>query len=275
VIKEVLIATNLIEKLVMSRKPEARPSAVSAAAASLRRDVLNMEDGELLGSEDDLIARYGVSRPTLRQAAALISQENLLKVKRGVGGGYFARQPSTRAVAHMAAIYLRSRRTEVREIIEAVAPIRIALARLASNNGDKKLLASLKRFLETERQQGPDQRFKDFVKAEREFGRLLGELGDNRVIALFMETLYDFSSMLSVDEDIYVKNPERVSDYRIRRNQLAEAILEQDEELAAVAARRCSMITADWYSEGLGGKRGSMLLEVFGMNEGMPAKHNA
>jgi len=50
-------------------------SAAHRAAHALREDILAREDGELLGSEDELMERLGVSRPTLRQAARLLEHE--------------------------------------------------------------------------------------------------------------------------------------------------------------------------------------------------------
>src|ERR1700742_5135849 len=92
------------------RQPSA---AVRQVVEGLRAQSLQCAEGEMLGSEDDLLARYRVSRPTLRQAAALVTQEQLLQVRRGVRGGYIARRPTSRAVAHMAAIYLRTRDTSL------------------------------------------------------------------------------------------------------------------------------------------------------------------
>ena len=44
------------------------PTAVSATVDMLRDEILQRDDGEWLGWEDDLVERLGVSRPTLRQA---------------------------------------------------------------------------------------------------------------------------------------------------------------------------------------------------------------
>lgn len=225
-----------------TENPSKRRSTVRAVADALRLDVIDRAHGDLVGSEDDLIERYGVSRPTLRQAAALISQEQLLEVRRGVGGGYFACRPNSRAVAHVAAVYLRSRRTRLVEILQAVQPIRVELAKLAARSRNQEARQRLRQFLEHEQRVDEAQiRYKDFVRAEREFGRLLGELSGNHVIALFFEILYDFSSMLRGTDDLYHDHPERVIETRSKRNRLAAAILEGDEEIAVVAAKRCSL----------------------------------
>lgn len=74
------------------------PTAVSATVDMLRDEILQRDDGEWLGWEDDLVERLGVSRPTLRQAARLLEAEELLVVKRGTNGGLFARRPTTDTV---------------------------------------------------------------------------------------------------------------------------------------------------------------------------------
>ena len=45
--------------------------------------------GDFLGREDDLAARFGVSRPTLREALKLLSSGNLIRASKGPGGGIF------------------------------------------------------------------------------------------------------------------------------------------------------------------------------------------
>jgi len=236
-----------------SAKAARKPSAVRAAADALRRDAIDREDGELLGAEEDLIRRYGVSRPTLRQAAALVAQENLLRVKRGVGGGYFVSRPDSRAVAHMAAVFLRTRHTRVSEVIGALAPVRIEVAKLAAAGEDAAAREEMRQFLAKERGSADDQiRYRDFLRSERDFGRILGEMGGNKVISLFLDILYDFSGMLGRGEDIYVNRPDRVNEYRDKRNRLAEAVIEGDVELAIVAARRCAMVAQEWILKDLG-----------------------
>jgi GntR family transcriptional repressor for pyruvate dehydrogenase complex len=222
-----------------------RRSIVRRVADAIRRDALERADGELLGSEDDLIRRYDVSRPSLRQAAALVSQENLLVVKRGVGGGYFARRPDSQAVTQVAVVYLRSRRTQVEDIIRSYAPIHIELARLGARNPDPALKARLRAFLDDERQQS-DTSYGEFLRQGREFSRLLEELAGNNVLALFLEILLDCSALLSPDEDMFRNRPERVAEYRTKRNRLAEALIEGDEEMAVLAASRCASDTIEW-----------------------------
>jgi DNA-binding GntR family transcriptional regulator len=78
-------------------KPQGDPglsTTLRQTVEALREESLRCAESELIGSEDDLLASHNVSRPTLRQAAALVAREQLLQVRRGVGGGYIARRPT-------------------------------------------------------------------------------------------------------------------------------------------------------------------------------------
>src|SRR5690554_8119325 len=88
-------------------------SAARKAASVLRDHILAGHEGEYLGSESELLERLGISRPTFRQAARLLEHEQLLVIKRGVGGGFYSRRPSIHTVANSAALYLRSEERRV------------------------------------------------------------------------------------------------------------------------------------------------------------------
>ena len=73
-------------------------SAIDTAAANLRSIVHSAEEGALLGSEEALVTKLGVSRATVRQAARLVEREGLLRVRRGINGGYFAARPDAHSI---------------------------------------------------------------------------------------------------------------------------------------------------------------------------------
>jgi DNA-binding GntR family transcriptional regulator len=152
----------------------------------------------------------------------------------------------------MAAIFLRSLNATVAEVIDAVGPLKIELVRLAATSRLESPRAGLKEFIEREaRVSEGEVRYVDFLRSEREFGRLLGTLSDNKILALFIDILYDFCATISRGEDLYINHPERVADYRRKRYRLAEAILDGDEESAVLIARRSAMNTAEWMFEDL------------------------
>lgn len=103
-------------------------------ADELRHSILAGElgEGDSLGTEHSLIERFGVSRPTLREALRIVETEGLISVVRGVLGGVVVHQPGHRQTARTAALVLQSRNValadvfEVRTIIEPTAARMIA-----------------------------------------------------------------------------------------------------------------------------------------------------
>jgi GntR family transcriptional repressor for pyruvate dehydrogenase complex len=230
---------------VLKKKESLSTSVVKTVAARLRADSLQCKDGALIASEMDLIARYGVSRPTLRQAASIVVQEQLLTVKRGVNGGYVATRPAGEAVAHMAAIYLHESGTDLREILGAAEPIRVEMARLAALNADADARRQLEEFLGSELQPN-DQSYRGFLRSEREFAEILGEGGGNRVLSLFLKMIYDLAASVRPESDVYVGQPDRIVEYRKARAAIARAVLDRDPEIAMLCAKRGSALVAHW-----------------------------
>lgn len=91
----------------MTRKREVR-TAIETAAMELRKIVLELAPGTLLGSEEALIARLGCSRSTVRQVARLLEREGLLKVRRGINGGYFGARPDAGTIEATVSTYLET-----------------------------------------------------------------------------------------------------------------------------------------------------------------------
>ena len=204
-----------------------------------------MEEGAFLGSEDELLALLGVSRPTFRQAAKLIQQEQLLTIKRGVGGGFFVRRPSADAVTHMTAVYLQSRKATLQDAIQASLPLFEEGARLAARRRDPAVCARFSHFLKREEhtiETAPDD-FRAFLRSEREFGIIFASASGNPLLELYLLVLYEFSATLH-RQSLFYKQPKRLAAYRALRDKLAMAILDGDEEVALVLARRSSEFTA-------------------------------
>ena len=240
------------------RDSKANPtSAVDSAARQLRIQALAEPEGTFLGSEEEMIERLGVSRPTLRQASSRVVQENLIRIKRGVGGGYFAARPGSLSVSRMAALYLMSRNAGLYETTAAMKPIRAELAMRAASNPDPELRARLQLFVQAQAEADESQEsteghgYREFLRSEREFGQILGDMSQNAVLTLMLDILYDFTSQLRRDQDVLINRPDRVRTYRQLRNKLAAAILDSDTEMAELASHRCSGIIEDWMHKGL------------------------
>lgn len=75
--------------------------------------------GALLGSEADLIDRYGVSRGVLREAIRLLEHKQVVRMRSGPGGGLIVAAPAAAAVAENIANYFVLSAVANDEIFEA------------------------------------------------------------------------------------------------------------------------------------------------------------
>ena len=229
----------------MAKPGAERSSLTRNVTGLLRAEIFLCKDGELIGSEDELVARMGVSRPTFRQAAKIVEQERILRIKRGQGGGYFASRPSPKAVAHMAAVFLQGRDLKLRDVIVATGPLFIGIARLAARRADRKPLQPLRDFIDSERGK-LDQPFDnvEFLASERLFTRLYAPLGGNAMLELFYLTAFDFAANMT-HETVY-DDPKHVRVYRQLRFDLSQAILRGDADVAELLAARANQALLVW-----------------------------
>jgi DNA-binding FadR family transcriptional regulator len=108
-------------------------SPIDAAAAKLRTIALDAADGALIGSEESLVARLGVSRATVRQVARLLEREGLLRVRRGINGGYFAARPDETTIENAVSAYLDTLDMDPEDITTVASVLWIETMRKAAS----------------------------------------------------------------------------------------------------------------------------------------------
>lgn len=225
-------------------------STVKRCANAFRVKVTETGDGEFLGSEEELIAYFGVSRPTFRQAAKILESENLLTIKRGVGGGYFARRPSIDMVAHITSVYLNSQNAKINHIYRVTWTLYIDTAREAAANKDVAVRQSLKDFyFEGRELEELCQSVERFIEIDERFSRQYSKLADNPIMELFLNIVYDYCS--ETTHLMYNNNTDRMTRWIKARNKLIECIVEGHQKNAVAAAKSCCNISKKWITEDL------------------------
>ena len=88
-----------------------QPRVAEIIAARLRDDILSgrLKEGDVLPSQDGLLAEFGVSPPALREAIHMLELDGLISVRRGNMGGAVVHLPSADRTAHMISMVLQSR----------------------------------------------------------------------------------------------------------------------------------------------------------------------
>ena len=69
--------------------------------------------GEVLGSQSELIERYGVSRAVFREAVRLVENQQVAFMRRGPGGGLVVTEPTVDAIIDAAVLYLHRANTRL------------------------------------------------------------------------------------------------------------------------------------------------------------------
>jgi DNA-binding FadR family transcriptional regulator len=113
------------------------PKAAELVAVALRGRILRREllPGDRLPAETSLMAQYGVSRPTLREALRLLEAQELLEVRRGARGGGVVRQPSTKPAIEAITVWLLLTQPGLTRVTEdRLASIAAAALDLASSS---------------------------------------------------------------------------------------------------------------------------------------------
>ncbi|GGJ62874.1 FadR/GntR family transcriptional regulator [Streptomyces brasiliensis] len=106
---------------VGSLQPPRLPKMAELIANQLRRQIVRgqLAEGEALPSEAELLERFGVSRPTLREALRVLESESLITVRRGAHGGARVQVPNIDVAARYAGFVLEHRGTTLADVYEA------------------------------------------------------------------------------------------------------------------------------------------------------------
>jgi GntR family transcriptional repressor for pyruvate dehydrogenase complex len=105
------------------------PKRSELIASVLRREILEAisegrsKPGDILPSEKDLIERFRVARPTMREAMRILEVDGLVDFRVGARGGAFMRLPSVDIAAHHIAILLQLQAAPVLDVWDLQACI--------------------------------------------------------------------------------------------------------------------------------------------------------
>jgi len=104
------------------------PKAGELVAAALRRQIITgeLQPGEPLPTESLLMARFGVSRPTLREAFRILESESIIKVLRGAHGGARVMAPDGTVAARYTGLLLQYQGVPLADVYQARTAIEVS-----------------------------------------------------------------------------------------------------------------------------------------------------
>lgn len=220
------------KKVPKDRRPE-RGNLVGRTADALRDIAFAAEEGELLGSLQDLSRRLGVGVITLQKAARVLEHEGVLKARRGPGGGYSASRPDAASLERLLAGFLRTHPASFGEVLNITSLLFTELCGAAAEVRDPRLLGELVKVQEALRD-GTART--DQAAFEAEFQDLLFRMVEWPLFELLTRVTLRFASTAMDRQPLGQLGA--TDAWRKGRERIVAAIIAGDPELARFEADR-------------------------------------
>jgi DNA-binding FadR family transcriptional regulator len=180
---------------VSRRFGAARRSASEQVAFEIRRYVSSgaLAPGERLGTEQELAAEFGVSRPTLREGLRLLAGSHLVRASQGPGGGIFVESTGNegmrRNVSESIAAMLETDSVSLADLVEARIQLEVPLAGLAAEQATD---ATAQQLLAAIAEAGGNHPAAEaFRAADTRFHRVIAAAAGNELLRAFTSWTLD------------------------------------------------------------------------------------
>jgi DNA-binding FadR family transcriptional regulator len=224
---------------------EPRAKLAEVVAGRLRDDIVTSgwPVGSVVGSESDLLARYGISRAVLREAVRLLEYHSVARMRRGPGGGLVVATPDPQASVETMALYLEYKHVSGGDLVAVRDAVELGMvSRVTARHDEPGVAERLERAVRW-LGEGPAE---DQDKADQ-FHAELAALAGNPVLALFLRILTDLWRRHSASEREEA-SPEVRAEVELVHRRISEAVLAGDEGLARHRMRRhLAALTERWH----------------------------
>jgi DNA-binding FadR family transcriptional regulator len=214
-------------------------------AEGLRERILSGElgDGDMLPKQDDLLAEFRVSPPSIREALRILETEGLITVQRGNVGGAVVHRPQPAKAAYMLGLVLQSRAVALGDVQSALRYLEPACAAVCALRPDREttVLPRLKDNIDRSRAALDDA--SAYIGLARQFHVELVDCCGNATMSLIIGAL---ESLWSAHVDRLARRPAQHGSFADREVRLAtlkdherlcDAIAEGDPAAAERIAR--------------------------------------
>nr|WP_090276923.1 FCD domain-containing protein [Mycolicibacterium komanii]CRL70652.1 GntR family transcriptional regulator [Mycolicibacterium komanii] len=170
------------QDLIAPRIDSRQAKLAGRAAEQIVADVIELgwPVGHVLGSEAELLERYGVSRAVLREAVRLVEHQRVARMRRGTGGGLVIDEPDVDAVIGPTVIYLLRANATLDELFDTRIILEELVAELASQRAGEADISTVRETLADE----SEGNFTEYRRLHTQLAALTG----NPVLQLFVET---------------------------------------------------------------------------------------
>lgn len=184
--------------------------------------------GDSLGTESELIQKFGVSRPTLRESLRILESQGVISMRPGPRGGIIVRRPNVDFVAHALSLYLRLNEVPFIEIVKARLEIEPSLAYSAAVFGTDEDFGEMQASIDRMKKIGGDPM--EFASENRAFHACVAKASKSAVLETFWSVLAIVASGERHGMRYTEKNRRAIVDFH---QQILNACRKRDGGLAA------------------------------------------
>ena len=176
-------------------EPLVTESLAKQIAENIREAIINgsLKVDERLPTEEELAARFEVSRPTIREALKRLAAQHLIRSRRGPTGGTFVNRPSQDEVrlnlTNAMTLLVGMGEFNLTDIAETRQGLETLCCRLAAERRSDAQLAAMAAELDIQRD--PKLSDVDFCASDVRFHRVLADATDNSLLKFIMLTVID------------------------------------------------------------------------------------
>lgn len=217
----------------------ARPRKLGELVAyAIQRDIaeLNWPVGQVLGNQESLMARYSVSRSTLREAIRQVERHGIAEMRRGVNGGLVIQQPARDSVVLAVASYLELAGVRLSALFEAREVIENLMIGLICDRVTDAELQRLQQRLDDLLAASPDDVEAEAVR-QLALRSEIAALSRNPALLLLLEALYRVTSDMLTVAPGHPRVKSLIREARREKQELVDAIVAGDEMAARIALR--------------------------------------
>nr|WP_267137918.1 FCD domain-containing protein [Anianabacter salinae] len=165
-----------------------------------------LQPGDRLPGEADLIARFGMSKGTIREAMRLLQAQGLVETKTGPGGGSFVGEVTKDRAHALLANYFYFRNITIDDIYELRVLLEPELAASLAGRLSAAQLDDLRGIMADydRAAAGPEEERAQHIASLR-FHAKLAAFGDNAILSFFISFMAQILSDLTVYNHLYAE----------------------------------------------------------------------
>lgn len=172
------------------REPPVYLSKAQQVAQELLSRIVEsgLTPGQTFATEAELLTKFDVSRPTLRESFRILEAQGVLQQKPGPGGGLVVARPSLDLLAQSLSIFLRVNEVPFVTVLQAREVIEPALAAEAATDGTEDDFLEMADSIERMKSMADGDQAA-FIAENRSFHGIVARASGNKVLETFWGTI--------------------------------------------------------------------------------------